>query len=595
MMVAQSYFSVKVDNEIYDCFTKQEVDEISKNLVEGKQPETKEKDIYFVGGVPLSLKACAGEPNKKMEIKRADEVTWKNDGANTEINKDAENNISVSLNDKETSVVAYFKYYYTASNGQSYNIEIPYRVNFIAVMPELYYNETEDVNSPTEQRIKGQTCNTFGVKEIQLLPKLIRYEHWQARQSTPNASISELIKAKELIKEIKWNGTLIETTDLKGWNKYLIDQGKENSLEITPKLGQAIIFKIMPKTAPAVSMVRDDLSKKDNYSIDDYESYRNDDKKGYSTSYESITIEGQTYFTPFINYVSSAGEIEIRIKPTGTASIDGLCRYVIEYPDAKTEKIIVKENTGFGFVTGFWSALKFTLPDDGGYVSIKDELGNTKGKIKLVSCQINTSAKTYTAKLVKLVYSSASSTITDTKDFVDKLKKTYNPVCVNWNVDQAILTVNLNDVDIPAAGYTINGKSFSKQKITGMLNTPTITESQQDDYQILLAKIYTEILSKRLVKLGTNEYYALALHNQIAQINGFAIKNSNYCFLSANFGERTPSHELGHCLDFDEVAIDLGSCTKDNVRTCNAQVNSSNIMGYGGGWDLYIWQINKIK
>ena len=100
-----------------------------------------------------------------------------------------------------------------------------------------------------------------------------------------------------------------------------------------------------------------------------------------------------------------------------------------------------------------------------------------------------------------------------------------------------------------------------------MLNAAIITESQQDDYQILSEKIYTEILSKRLTKLGANEYYALALHNQMAQVNGFAIKNSNYCFLSANFGERTPSHELGHCLDFDEVAIDLGSCTKDNVRT----------------------------
>ena len=93
MMIAQSYFSVKIDNEIYDCFTKQEVDDISKNLVEGKQPETKEKDIYFIGGVPLNLKACAGKPNKKMEIKGADEVTWENDGVNTKINKDAENKI----------------------------------------------------------------------------------------------------------------------------------------------------------------------------------------------------------------------------------------------------------------------------------------------------------------------------------------------------------------------------------------------------------------------------------------------------------------------------------------------------------------------
>jgi len=81
------------------------------------------------------------------------------------------------------------------------------------------------------------------------------------------------------------------------------------------------------------------------------------------------------------------------------------------------------------------------------------------------------------------------------------------------------------------------------------------------------------------------------------QVNGFAIKNSNYCFLSSNFGERTPSHELGHCLGFDEVAIDLGSCTQKEikVRTCNAQENSTNIMGYGSGWDLFIWQINKIK
>ena len=92
----------------------------------------------------------------------------------------------------------------------------------------------------------------------------------------------------------------------------------------------------MHKTAPAVSMVRDDLSSKDNYNIDDYETYRNNDKKGYSSSYESASIEGQMYYTPFINYISSAGDIEIRIKPTGTASIDGLYRYVIEYPDVKT-------------------------------------------------------------------------------------------------------------------------------------------------------------------------------------------------------------------------------------------------------------------
>jgi hypothetical protein len=602
MSVVQSYYSFKVDNEIYDCYTKQELDEISKDIA-GKidpkliEPKLKEKDIYFIGGSSISLNVCAGTVNKKKEIDGADKIIWKNFSDATEIKKDKENNynISVSLKDKKILIDAYFSY--TAADGSTYNI--PYRINFVAVMPELYYNETEDINSPLEKRINGQLFNSYGVKEIQIKPKLVKYEDWLGyMNSSVSATPNELLNANELIKDIKWNGTSIVASDLKGWNKYPVNQEneKENLLEVIPKFGQSITFKVIPKPAPTISISRDESSN-DNYSIDDYESYKDYDKAGFSSFYKDVTlvIDGKTYYSSILNYVSGAGNIGLCIKPNGSTIIDGPCRYIIEYPNGDISKILVKKDND---IFGVWGRLSFTLPSEGGYLTIKDEFGNLKGNIKLMC--IKAYPKKCMAKVVKLVYNSTSSSIIINKDDLKvKLQKTYNPGSIDWDVDPTIHTVNLNDADIPASGYKIKivggYLTLSKAEIIELLKLKTVSESRESNYHILMNYIYDLILSNRLSELGNNEFYVILMHNETYS-NGFTQLGKNHCYLSPSFKERTPCHELGHCLGLDEIMVDLKKYDKiESVGKNPEQWNSSNLMGYKQGWDLYIWQIDKIK
>lgn len=46
------------------------------------------------------------------------------------------------------------------------------------------------------------------------------------------------------------------------------------------------------------------------------------------------------------------------------------------------------------------------------------------------------------------------------------------------------------------------------------------------------------------------------------------------------------AHELGHCQGLSHMAEDTSS---------DAQQKSTNLMGYGNGWNIFNWQIETLK
>ena len=81
---------------------------------------------------------------------------------------------------------------------------------------------------------------------------------------------------------------------------------------------------------------------------------------------------------------------------------------------------------------------------------------------------------------------------------------------------------------------------------------------------------------------------AAFLKNRIFNaVSGYMPAGRHYGFIYNEFNNtRTIFHELGHCQGLSHMAKDTSS---------DAQQKSTNLMGYGNGWNIFNWQIETLK
>ena len=436
--------------------------------------------------------------------------------------------------------------------------------------------------------MKNDHLNLYGTEEVELNPQFKTKENHKKTEGDMHnyekkVNLSANAEKGVLnLKHIKVNGSIKNqnNTDKPIYNltSYTIDKDKDkNTIKIISKSDYSKEFKVEPKEAPDLQLATKQVDK---LGIDDYDSYE-DKESGvdYSKHYEVDENNGRI---PRIIYTSLTKEdgtkFSLEFQTSDKSTINGLCKYNFDY---STESMTITPQTisNDNKLTVDIDINKVSEGDS--YLTITDDLGNFKDKIKFVDKRKN-KKKEYDFQIIKLAYKENDGTIHIANNVNSTyLNHAYHQLNIKWQLDN-IITVQIDETEIES--ITRSDNTYSKERIIGLLKNGGKDSTDAEDYDEIL-QYYFENKVKDSDGYKGEKYHVVVTPSSIGYgKTGFAV-GQNQCYItppSNNTYKYALSHELGHNLTFNHIWDDLG--------TTKEAIDNNNIMGYDGGNSFWIWQ-----
>ncbi len=552
--------------------------------INGNNEDTQDEIIYFVDEANIKIDLYK---KKNDELKLVKSDWWVPDETNSLSFIDNKNEYAQLLNSDYTNYQFRICIKEKFDNGSKVGYYKEFHIYFKSADIQLYVNNGTELD-PIDFQIDNN-AKIYGENSIQIQPRFIT--------SNSTSSITPT-DSKDQFQEISIESpNQIFTSDLQNWTKADLIENGITKFTVKPFLGKSKVFEVKTVDAPVVSLTRLPNDKDGSYGLDCYETLKNYNTKYYA-DYQNckISIDGNDYYMPDIVITNSTTNINPILFPLNTSSIDGSCKYYITTPTRTITLALTKSNYTSA-KPPYYAELNLTKADVdySTPLEIKDGIGNIKGKIKFTNNEM-TGSNIKKVYLCKVIYNGNSASINYNKIKNSVTNMFFNQTNIYWDIQTSIIQIPIDPSKI--TNITANGKTYTSTYINQLLSATNLSsETQIDDYKIILSYLYSNIFKPKLTSY--NGYHIFMLHNEMGSTNGFAISGTKCCYISANWDEKTISHELGHNLGLAHIAVDLGECTRassNSSSTCPVQAETTNIMGYSNnGADFFIFQKKKIN